>query len=764
MRAALAALQELTQLGPADSIGLPACFNRLIEYNDADVVVFLKNGSLVGTGWLDYLLAALDADPSIGLAGPSTNLAWNKQSVFPGAKGTPAEVARTAQEAARRFGSSMCLLEPLYSLADFCYVVKREVIEVIGGADESYGVGPCWEMDYNIRAARAGFKGVWACGAYVHRLSLTFKRMEEEAHLLEMNKRLYQDKFCRLSLEGRRDGYCRHCKGDECEDFAPKDLIQIRLPLATQSHYMQKKRLVIAGSEQTQSLRRLPAMDRANQEAEPFSTASDNKDYPLISCIMPTYNRRPYVAQAIRYFLRQNYPNAELIIVDDGTDSVQDLVPLHPHIRYLRLHTKKNLGAKRNLACAEAKGEIIAHWDDDDWMAPWRLTYQVENLLRERADICGLDRLLFYDPTSGRSWQYIYSQRDNPWVGAGTLCYQKAFWSRNLFPEINVGEDARFVWSGLSKKISILQKNTFYVALIHPANTSPKHVAGSAWHSYSTEEIRGIIGNDGAFYSDLFGDKQQNGYVCQGRHGVGDQTLVDTPLVSCIMPTYNRRMFVPQAIKYFLRQDYPRKELVIVDDGTEKVSDLIPSDARINYICLEQRASIGYKRNLAVQQSQGDIIAHWDDDDWYHPSYLKRLAHPLWGSSRTSAISGLRKYLAYILEDSRLKICQAGGIAGATFCYFRTLWEKYPYRDVQCAEDYFFLQDIKPRLVFVDEPELFIVIRHKHHTWNRERGVDINMHLRRLRNYSKCLDEIVHEDDRRFYELAKHKLYAVSCG
>lgn len=56
------------------------------------------------------------------------------------------------------------------------------------------------------------------------------------------------------------------------------------------------------------------------------------------------------------------------------------------------------------------------------------------------------------------------------------------------------------------------------------------------------------------------------------------------PLVSCIMPTYNRRAFVPQAIYYFLRQDYPNKELIIVDDSTDEVGDLIPGDERIRYI------------------------------------------------------------------------------------------------------------------------------------------------------------------------------------
>jgi hypothetical protein len=57
----------------------------------ADIVVLLESGSLVGPGWLDRLLAALDADPRPGLAGPSTNLAWNEQGVFPGSGDTFAQ-------------------------------------------------------------------------------------------------------------------------------------------------------------------------------------------------------------------------------------------------------------------------------------------------------------------------------------------------------------------------------------------------------------------------------------------------------------------------------------------------------------------------------------------------------------------------------------------------------------------------------------------------------------------------------------------------
>ncbi|MDB5148551.1 MAG: glycosyltransferase, partial [Mucilaginibacter sp.] len=86
---------------------------------------------------------------------------------------------------------------------------------------------------------------------------------------------------------------------------------------------------------------------------------------PLVSCIMPTYNRREFIPHAIHYFLRQDYPNKELIIIDDGTDVIRDIVPDIENIRYYYLDSKITLGAKLNMACDYAQGNILINWDDD---------------------------------------------------------------------------------------------------------------------------------------------------------------------------------------------------------------------------------------------------------------------------------------------------------------------------------------------------------------------------------------------------------------
>jgi len=141
---------------------------------------------------------------------------------------------------------------------------------------------------------------------------------------------------------------------------------------------------------------------------------------------MPTYNRREFIPRAIHYFLRQDYEPKELIIVDDGTDPIGDLVPQDDRIRYFRLNEKISVGAKRNRACEAARGDIIAHWDDDDWHAPQRLRYQIEALQREHADVCGIHRLLFYDVINDRAWRYVYPAQRRFWLSGSSLCYTRS--------------------------------------------------------------------------------------------------------------------------------------------------------------------------------------------------------------------------------------------------------------------------------------------------------------------------------------------------
>src|SRR6266852_1533657 len=214
----------------------------------------------------------------------------------------------------------------------------------------------------------------------------------------------------------------------------------------------------------------------------------------LVSCIMPTADRRRFVSQAIRNFQAQDYCNKELVVLDDGQDSVADLMPDAPQVRYVRIDEKQTLGAKRNECVKTSRGDLIMHWDDDDWSAPHRIRYQVQVLLQQEAEVCGLREMLFYDLSSGQTWLYAYPASNRSWLAGGSLLYTRAFWQRAPFPSVQVGEDARFVWSQSKPKLAVLPDYRFYIAMIHSSNTSPKVCSGSYWSRWP-EDPRLIMGD-----------------------------------------------------------------------------------------------------------------------------------------------------------------------------------------------------------------------------------------------------------------------------
>lgn len=116
------------------------------------------------------------------------------------------------------------------------------------------------------------------------------------------------------------------------------------------------------------------------------------KFYPFVSICTPTFNRRPFIPTMFQCFLNQTYPKdrMEWIIVDDGTDSIKDLIEASgiPQIRYFREERKMALGEKRNYMHKYVKGTIIVYMDDDDYYPPERVSHAVDKLTQNREAMC----------------------------------------------------------------------------------------------------------------------------------------------------------------------------------------------------------------------------------------------------------------------------------------------------------------------------------------------------------------------------------------
>lgn len=211
---------------------------------------------------------------------------------------------------------------------------------------------------------------------------------------------------------------------------------------------------------------------------------------PLVSCVMPTWNRRPFIAQAIESFLSQTYPRKELIILDDGDDSIRDLVPKKKIIRYVRIDQRISTGMKRNKCCELAKGELICHFDDDDWSAPGRVENQVKRLIESGRPITGYSTLIFWDTLLKQAKRYI--SRTPGYVCGTTLMFRRKFWESHRFTDKQMASDNDFIYPNL-REIAASHDYVHMVARIHDCHHTSSKNNLTGYQTVSTDQIPGAF-------------------------------------------------------------------------------------------------------------------------------------------------------------------------------------------------------------------------------------------------------------------------------
>ena len=199
------------------------------------------------------------------------------------------------------------------------------------------------------------------------------------------------------------------------------------------------------------------------------------KKYPFVSVCTPTFNRRPFINAMIKCFDHQDYPHdrMEWIIIDDGTDPVEDMVAHHPRVKYFKYDTKMTLGKKRNLLHDKSRGEILVYMDDDDYYPPQRVSHAVEMLVSHPEALC-----------AGSSEIYIYfkhigqMKRFGPYgpnhATAGTFAFKRKLLKNNRYnDDACLAEERAFL---KDYTVPFVQLNPMKVILVfsHEHNTFDK--------------------------------------------------------------------------------------------------------------------------------------------------------------------------------------------------------------------------------------------------------------------------------------------------
>ncbi len=188
--------------------------------------------------------------------------------------------------------------------------------------------------------------------------------------------------------------------------------------------------------------------------------------------------------------------------------------------------------------------------------------------------------------------------------------------------------------------------------------------------------------------------------------------------ISVVVPTKNRQHFFRPLYECFCEQTYPDKELIVLDDSMQPSTYFRSvGDARVRYFHAAGGMSLGRKRNLLVEAAKGDVIAQFDDDDYYAPNYLQNMLATM-GDAHMAKLAGWYVYMGgtqapqadffgywdtAVAEPQCYALTPGGGAElrvglevadcnlygyGFSYVFLKKVFEHVRFPDLNFAEDY----------------------------------------------------------------------------
>lgn len=210
---------------------------------------------------------------------------------------------------------------------------------------------------------------------------------------------------------------------------------------------------------------------------QPIVSKEYAANFPFISVITPTYNRRKFIPHLIDAYLSQKYPQKrmEWIILDDGSDPVGDIFAKvdAPNIHYIHIPEKLTIGAKRNILNTKSCGDIIVAMDDDDYYPPERVS-AVVNAFKSRPgyQLAGASEIFMYYSdikTIYKLGPYHANHATN-----GTMAWRRAYADSHTYDETVTHAEEKSFLEGYKHPMIQLDPRKVMLVMSHSDNTFDK--------------------------------------------------------------------------------------------------------------------------------------------------------------------------------------------------------------------------------------------------------------------------------------------------
>lgn len=197
------------------------------------------------------------------------------------------------------------------------------------------------------------------------------------------------------------------------------------------------------------------------------------------------------------------------------------------------------------------------------------------------------------------------------------------------------------------------------------------------------------------------------------------------PFVSVCTPTFNRRPFFPAIIKCFEWQDYPKHliEWIIIDDGTDKIEDLVSHIPQVKYFKYDNQMTLGKKRNISNEKARGEIIVYMDDDDYYCPTRVSHAVQMLKLHPKALCAGGSKQliYFKHINQMYQLGPYNDNHATAGTFAFRKELLNITSFQDnAALAEEKHFLKNYTIPFIQLDYKQTSVMFSHRHNTFDKK--------------------------------------------
>jgi glycosyltransferase involved in cell wall biosynthesis len=212
-------------------------------------------------------------------------------------------------------------------------------------------------------------------------------------------------------------------------------------------------------------------------------------------------------------------------------------------------------------------------------------------------------------------------------------------------------------------------------------------------------------------------------------------------LVSIITPTYNRRKFIPNLIRCIEAQTHTEFEWIILDDGTDKIGDLVKHLSYVNYQNLQKKLTLGEKRNRANDLARGSYLIYFDDDDYHFPTRIQHSLEVLKANPDAFVVGSSKMFIYYskMEELYTTKEFNAQHATAGTFCFRKSLLSLTKFENkAERSEERYFLRDYTIKMAQLDFNQTIIINAHDTNTFDK----NVLLGTKTIENTNKTISDL----------------------